>query len=120
MLCSTWTLGKVFENLIKENLRKGLGSYYTPREIVHYMCQECLIGYLETSNATMTVRGLMTALAPSIRAAFSAVNWRISWRDRSSVIIVTRSLRGEFFSLKNATSVVIGQKDGAKGLLAQV
>jgi len=41
-------LGKVFENLIEENLRKGLGAYYTPREIVHYMCQESLINYLAT------------------------------------------------------------------------
>ncbi len=41
-------LGKVFENLIEENLRKGLGTYYTPREIVHYMCQEALISYLDT------------------------------------------------------------------------
>jgi len=40
-------LGKVFENLIEENLRKGLGAYYTPREIVHYMCQESLISYLD-------------------------------------------------------------------------
>lgn len=39
-------LGKVFENLIEENLRKGKGAYYTPREIVHYMCQESLINYL--------------------------------------------------------------------------
>ncbi len=42
-------LGKVFENLIEENRRKGLGAYYTPREIVHYMCQESLINYLDTS-----------------------------------------------------------------------
>jgi type I restriction-modification system DNA methylase subunit len=42
-------LGKVFENLIEENRRKGLGSYYTPREIVHYMCQESLIDYLDTA-----------------------------------------------------------------------
>lgn len=42
-------LGKVFENLIEENLRKGLGSYYTPREIVHYMCQESLVNYLDSS-----------------------------------------------------------------------
>ena len=40
-------LGKVFENLIEENRRKGLGAYYTPREIVHYMCQQCLINYLD-------------------------------------------------------------------------
>src|SRR5207245_7585751 len=42
-------LAKVFENLIEENLRKGLGSYYTPREIVHYMCQESLINYLDAA-----------------------------------------------------------------------
>ena len=41
-------LGKVFENLLPENLRKGQGAYYTPREIVHYMCQESLINYLVT------------------------------------------------------------------------
>lgn len=41
-------LGKIFENLIEENLRKGQGAYYTPREIVHYMCQESLINYLST------------------------------------------------------------------------
>ncbi len=39
-------LGKVFENLIEENRRKGLGAFYTPREIVHYMCQECIIHFL--------------------------------------------------------------------------
>ncbi|MBW8034386.1 MAG: class I SAM-dependent DNA methyltransferase [Planctomycetes bacterium] len=42
-------LGKVFENLIEENRRKGMGAYYTPREIVHYMCQESLIQYLDNS-----------------------------------------------------------------------
>lgn len=42
-------LGKVFENLIEENRRKGLGTFYTPREIVHYMCQESLINYLDTA-----------------------------------------------------------------------
>ena len=45
-------LGKVFENLIEENRRKGLGSFYTPREIVHYMCQESLINYLDTALNT--------------------------------------------------------------------
>ncbi len=41
-------LGKVFENLLSENLRKGKGTYYTPREIVYYMCRESLINYLLT------------------------------------------------------------------------
>ncbi len=39
-------LGKVFENLLELNDRKSKGAFYTPREIVHYMCQETLISYL--------------------------------------------------------------------------
>lgn len=41
-------LGKVFENLLEVKDRKSKGTYYTPREIVHYMCQESLINYLKT------------------------------------------------------------------------
>jgi len=45
-------LGKVFENLLPGNLRKGQGAYYTPREIVHYMCRESLINYIDTAVNT--------------------------------------------------------------------
>ncbi len=45
-------LGKVFENLLAVKDRKSRGSYYTPREIVHYMCQESLINYLDTALNT--------------------------------------------------------------------
>jgi len=41
-------LGKVFENLLEIKDRKSKGTYYTPREIVHYMCQQSLINYLAT------------------------------------------------------------------------
>jgi type I restriction-modification system DNA methylase subunit len=41
-------LGKVFENLLEVKDRKSKGTYYTPREIVHYMCRQSLINYLET------------------------------------------------------------------------
>lgn len=41
-------LGKVFENLLEVKDRKSKGTYYTPREIVHYMCQESLANYLVT------------------------------------------------------------------------
>ncbi len=33
-------LGEVFENLLEVKDRKSKGTYYTSREIVHYMCQE--------------------------------------------------------------------------------
>jgi hypothetical protein len=42
-------LGKVFENLLDVIDRKSKGAFYTPREIVHYMCQQSLINYLETN-----------------------------------------------------------------------
>ena len=40
-------LGHIFENLLEDN--KDKGAYYTPKEIVHYMCQESLIEYLCTA-----------------------------------------------------------------------
>ena len=48
-------LGKIFESLIlqlekdpSKDLRKLTGSYYTPRPIVHFMCQEAFKEYLVT------------------------------------------------------------------------
>jgi len=61
-------LGKVFENLIEDNRRKGLGAYYTPREIVHYMCQESLINYLDT--ALNAERESLTGKKPKQAALF--------------------------------------------------
>ena len=47
-------LGKIFESLLEDN--KSKGAFYTPKEIVRYMCKESLIAYLdsklETSNAS--------------------------------------------------------------------
>jgi adenine-specific DNA-methyltransferase len=48
-------LGKVFENLLEVKDRKSKGTYYTPREIVHYICQESLINYLDTALNTSEV-----------------------------------------------------------------
>lgn len=39
-------LGHIFENLLEYN--RETGTYYTPKEVVHYMCQESLIEYLAT------------------------------------------------------------------------
>lgn len=40
-------LGRIFENLLEDN--KDKGAFYTPKEIVHYMCRESLIAYLQTN-----------------------------------------------------------------------
>ena len=39
-------LGRVFENLHQEGKRRETGTYYTPREVVHFMCREALDGCL--------------------------------------------------------------------------
>ena len=43
-------LGKVFENLLDVKDRHSRGAFYTPREIVHYMCQKTLINHLVTKT----------------------------------------------------------------------
>jgi hypothetical protein len=57
-------LGKVFENLLEVKDRKSKGTYYTPREIVHYMCQESLINYLDTTINTGDVPLVYTRPPP--------------------------------------------------------
>ena len=39
-------LGKIFESLLEDN--KSKGAFYTPKEIVRYMCKESLIAYLSS------------------------------------------------------------------------
>lgn len=41
-------LGEVFEKLLEIKDRKCKGTFYTPREVVHYMCQESLAYHLAT------------------------------------------------------------------------
>ncbi len=55
-------LGRVFENLLaahnpetKTTARKSTGSYYTPREIVDYMCEQSLINYLKTKVEHLSI-----------------------------------------------------------------
>ena len=41
-------LGKIFESLLDTDDRSEKGAFYTPREIVHYMCEEALASRLST------------------------------------------------------------------------
>ena len=43
-------LGKVFESLLEVDERKKKGAFYTPRHIVHQICQETLISYLHENT----------------------------------------------------------------------
>ncbi|MEI2607198.1 MAG: Eco57I restriction-modification methylase domain-containing protein [Candidatus Promineifilaceae bacterium] len=63
-------LGKVFQELLEVHERKSKGAIYTPREIVHYMCQESLINYLDTS--VNLVKTLITHESPVQSSLFGA------------------------------------------------
>jgi len=51
-------LGKIFESLLEDN--KAKGAFYTPKEIVRYMCKESLIAYL--NECTMNNVQLSSAI----------------------------------------------------------
>ena len=62
-------LGRIFENLLArinpetgETVRKSTGSFYTPREIVEYMVDECLVQHLmvKTDVSEQKLRALIT------------------------------------------------------------
>jgi hypothetical protein len=41
-------LGRIFENLLEENIRGERGTFYTPKDVVHYMCKESLRCYIRS------------------------------------------------------------------------
>lgn len=51
-------LGKIFESLLEDN--KAKGAFYTPKEIVRYMCKESLIAYL---NEQCTINNVQLSSA---------------------------------------------------------
>lgn len=51
-------LGKIFESLLEDN--KAKGAFYTPKEIVRYMCKESLIAHL-TSKLPDVADGVVRA-----------------------------------------------------------
>ena len=73
-------LGKVFENLNED--RKKTGTYYTPREVVRFMCRQALDGYLREVAGVNdeTLHGLrLEAIDPA------ATETRLSQEQRTNL-----------------------------------
>ncbi len=51
-------LGKIFESLLEDN--KAKGAFYTPKEIVRYMCKESLIAYLNSKVSSESTGNQIT------------------------------------------------------------
>lgn len=77
-------LGHIFENLLEDN--KDKGAYYTPKPIVHYMCQESLIEYLLTK---LTVDNVDEEKKKELRAHLEDF---IKRQEASNLVSYTQSL----------------------------
>lgn len=83
-------LGRIFENLLAEiveetgeQARKAKGAFYTPREIVDYMCRESLRGYLENKidpDVHLKRRLYQLIDAPDHEFQDQDHNWRRDWK----------------------------------------
>lgn len=90
-------LGRIFENLLAEmteetgeQARKAKGAFYTPREIVDYMCRESLREYLKTKIPEDQFRDQrLNQLidAPDKDFQDQDHNWRRDWKPYKDAII---------------------------------
>lgn len=103
-------LGHIFENLLEDN--KDKGAYYTPKEIVHYMCQESLIEYLNTKLNVFEVplgytdKGLKTEKPKSkpMQLALTQTDVRDNIKRQEIEDFVKNKNANEFI-FKNAKSI---------------
>jgi type I restriction-modification system DNA methylase subunit len=79
-------LGKVFENLLPENIRHASGTYYTPRVIVHYMCQEALLHYLAARAPQVPQNDLALFLRHAERFADFEAKGKKSYAERGLLL----------------------------------
>jgi type I restriction-modification system DNA methylase subunit len=90
-------LGRIFENLLAEIIedsgaqaRKAKGAFYTPREIVDYMCRESLRTYLLTTIGVGTnLDQRLVQLIDSTDKEFQDQdhNWRRDWKPYKERIL---------------------------------
>lgn len=73
-------LGKIFESLLEDNKTKG--AFYTPKEIVRYMCKESLIAYLSEQLSVNSEQNKNTKIPTDIDSQIT---------DHSSLITKIRT-----------------------------
>jgi methylase of polypeptide subunit release factors len=92
-------LGKVFENLLEVKERGNKGTFYTPREIVHYMCQESLINYLETKTDGLTPRADIESLIQQNSQIIQNDKSIIEYGGDKSDLMLPQSIREQAIEL---------------------
>lgn len=78
-------LGKIFENLLEDN--KDKGAFYTPKEIVRYMCRESLIACLleKTGIDEVVIRDFVTS--PYEKEE------QMEWADKETILAALENVK---------------------------
>lgn len=82
-------LGKVFENLLDPDPRHATGTYYTPRVVVNYMCQQSLINYL----AMNLTDGVVTEIETLVRAGYAHAEFQAAGTQKHEAKFLPDSIR---------------------------
>ena len=104
-------LGHIFENLLEDN--KDKGAYYTPKPVVHYMCQESLIEYLLTK---LTSDGVDEKKKKNLRAKLEDF---IKRQEASNLVSYTQSLLNALKEVK-VCDPAIGSGAFPMGILQEI
>ena len=77
-------LGRIFENLLEDN--KDKGAFYTPKEIVNYMCRESIIAYLQDDRATKEGNELIRKFVETLDDSILSFDQRKYIKDKLKAV----------------------------------
>ncbi|TAE08680.1 MAG: hypothetical protein EAZ95_16900 [Bacteroidetes bacterium] len=84
-------LGHIFENLLEDN--KDKGTFYTPKQIVQYMCKQSLLAYLQTNIAPSTQDVTTQNISSSLHAFVYQRAVTLELQDRETAQRIDSLLR---------------------------
>ncbi|MCF0191749.1 MAG: Eco57I restriction-modification methylase domain-containing protein, partial [Marinilabiliaceae bacterium] len=77
-------LGRIFENLLEDN--KDKGAFYTPKEVVQYMCRHSLIEYLLNGVSAANERDAISSFVETHEAASLPAELKVSISHKLKVV----------------------------------
>lgn len=77
-------LGRIFENLLEDN--KDKGAFYTPKEIVDYMCRESLIAYLQDEKFSQEGKSQIRSFVEKLDKQELSDKQRVYLRDKLKAV----------------------------------
>lgn len=79
-------LGRIFENLLEDN--KDKGAFYTPKEIVEYMCRESIILYLQNDKKIGLAENQIRSFVQSFDSSMFSRNTRYNIKESLKAVTI--------------------------------